>query len=775
MKKRALSLLLSLVLLLSVAPFGAFNLTASADMIDGDFTYTVENNEATITDYSGTATELTIPDTLGGFNVTKIGYEAFSGCASLTNITIPNGVVSIDDWAFCLCKNLRSITIPNSVTSIGYEPFNACSNLISITVDNDNNYYSSLDDVLFNKAKTKLIWYPASESAISYTIPNSVTSICDSAFSNCSNLTDITIPSSVASIGDYAFYDCSSLTNITLPNSVTSIDHFAFCGCSGLTSITIPSSVTFMGVQVFDDCFSLSNITVDNDNNCLSSQDGILFNKSKTELLCYPAGKIEISYSIPNGVTSINSGAFSNGSILTSIEIPNSVTEIGSCAFYKCTALKCVTIPNSVTSIGSAAFWDCDALESITIPQGVTSINSHAFSGCTALKYVFYSGTEQDKANITIGSSNEKLTEAAWHYNATDHKYTAEDVSKPATFTEDGTIFKDCGTGSHTDFVSTISRIYWVGFSDHNFEYTGSQITPTVIVTAQDGSTITADNYTVEYNDNVDFGDATATVTFKNKYRGTKTLYFDIYGDIEKATVTNLTNINCFTTPEPVVSYKGKTLVEAVDYTITDVANGLVGTVTIKGNGNYRGTKTVNYSIPDHNYSWVVDIPASCSEEGVQHRVCLNAGCNYLDSWCTPIAAGHKSNSGKITKKATTKATGKKVHSCTDCGTVLKTETLPKLPKTVTAKTVKSPKKATVKITWKKDSKVNGYQIVYATNKKFTKGKKTVTIKGAKTTSKTIKKLKSKKTYYVKIRSYKTVNGKKVYGAFSKVKKVKIK
>lgn len=152
--------------------------------------------------------------------------------------------------------------------------------------------------------------------------------------------------------------------------------------------------------------------------------------------------------------------------------------------------------------------------------------------------------------------------------------------------------------------------------------------------------------------------------------------------------------------------------------------------------------------------------------------MCKYEGCNYTDKWCTPIAAGHKSNSGKITKKASTKSEGKKVYRCKICNKIIKTE---KIPKTSSIKNAKSLKKKQVKVYWKKDSKVSGYQILLATNSKFTKGKKTVTVKGYKTTSKTIKSLKSKKTYYVKIRSYKTVSGKKVYGAFSKVKKAKIK
>ncbi len=176
----------------------------------------------------------------------------------------------------------------------------------------------------------------------------------------------ITIPSeidgkSVTSIGYWAFRDCTGLTSITIPNSVTSV-YGAFGGCTGLTSINVAS-----------------------DNNCYSSNNGVLFNKKKTELIGYPAGKSQTSYTIPNSVTSIGDGAFYGCTGLTSITIPNSVTSIGEDAFWGCTGLTSITIPNSVTSIGVRAFRGCTGLTSITIPNSVTSIGNWAFKYCSSL------------------------------------------------------------------------------------------------------------------------------------------------------------------------------------------------------------------------------------------------------------------------------------------------------------------------------------------------------------------------------------------------------
>ena len=156
-----------------------------------------------------------IPEILNRIVVKSIGSWAFSGCTSLTSITIPNSVTSIGKSAFESCYSLTSITIPNSVTSIGRSAFQSCSSLTSIT------------------------------------IPNSVTSIGDYAFYYCTSLTSITIPNSVTSIGHYVFEGCSSLTSITIPNSVTSIGERAFGFCTSLTSITIPNSVTSIGYSTF--------------------------------------------------------------------------------------------------------------------------------------------------------------------------------------------------------------------------------------------------------------------------------------------------------------------------------------------------------------------------------------------------------------------------------------------------------------------------------------------------------------------------------------------
>ena len=305
-------------------------------------------------------------------SVTSIGNRAFYYCSSLTSIEIPSSVTSIGNYAFGGCSSLTSIEIPSSVTSIGYSAFAGCSSLTSIEIPNS---VTSIGNGAF---------YSCS-SLTSINIPEGVTSIRASAFWGCSSLTNIEIPSSVTSIGNNAFRECRSLTSIEIPNSVTSIGNSAFYSCSSLTSIEIPNSVTSIENYAFQYCSSLTSINVEENNQSYCSEDGVLFNKDKTELIQYLSKKANKQYVIPSSVTSIGDRAFYRCSSLTSIEIPSSVTSIGNYAFSDCSQLTSIEIPSSVTSIGDSAFYGCRSLTSIEIPSGVTSIGDYAFSGCSSL------------------------------------------------------------------------------------------------------------------------------------------------------------------------------------------------------------------------------------------------------------------------------------------------------------------------------------------------------------------------------------------------------
>ena len=205
-------------------------------------------------------TSITIPS---GF--ISIGDYAFWNCTGLTSITIQNGVTSIGTGAFWNCTGLTSITIPSSVTSIGVNVFYNCTGLTDITVDSNNSSFCSESGVLFNKDKTTLIYYPLGKNDSSYTIPDGVTVIEQYAFYSNSKLTSVTIPSGVTSIGEMAFRECSGLTSVIVPSSVTSIEYNAFWCCFNLI-IYIPGGIT-IGIDAFYSTAAKITYTVDSSNN----------------------------------------------------------------------------------------------------------------------------------------------------------------------------------------------------------------------------------------------------------------------------------------------------------------------------------------------------------------------------------------------------------------------------------------------------------------------------------------------------------------------------
>jgi hypothetical protein len=196
-------------------------------------------------------------------SVTTIGSESFENAFNIVNITIPNSVTTIED-AFLMCFNIQTISIPSSVTNISTGAFGGCDKLTTINVDSANTAYSTINGVLFNKSATALHTCPAGNTRTTYTIPNSVTRVENSAFYDCYRLTTISIPNTVTYLGEGIFMYCEGLTSITIPSSITTISAGTFAFCNNLPSIIIPSSITAIGSYTFTGCTKLTQITIMN-------------------------------------------------------------------------------------------------------------------------------------------------------------------------------------------------------------------------------------------------------------------------------------------------------------------------------------------------------------------------------------------------------------------------------------------------------------------------------------------------------------------------------
>ncbi len=495
----------------------------------------------------------------------------------ITKAIIENGVKNIGVGSFYKCKSLKELYIMGDVSTwfspqeeldsltnlfLGKDVTNIKNNLLfdsleNITVAEENESYSSVDGILFNKNKTKLIKYPRCKKGEVYAIPDRVISIGNNAFNGCTSLKSVTIPDSVIEIGDRAFSG-ANVDVLTLGKGIRSIGDAALSNsCKKLVltgdittnsydgyytdstkALKIEKDVTKIDSRFF--FASLENITVAEENESYSSIDGVLFNKDKTELVKYPSSREIETYAVPDGVKTIGYSAFGgynfsqgNNDYIKTVTLPDSLVDIKESAFLNCTSLKKIVIPQNVTSIGCGAFRNCTSLTSLMIADSVTTIGNEAFDGCENLKevnlgknvvFVDYSAFKGCiyMSSITIPQDC-RLGWRAFGYfddnpipNFTVYGYTGSDAERYAT--ENKFTFISIGI-MHKPKSLSVSKLpdkttYYQG---ENFEVKGLELQ----LTYTDGETSTLivsenywnEGYSIDWN-TYSIGTSTVTVSY---------------------------------------------------------------------------------------------------------------------------------------------------------------------------------------------------------------------------------------------------------------------
>ena len=375
-----------ILLLLTLCLAAALSVSVSAaeistDAVSGEWTYSLSYGEATITDYSGSSTSVTIPSSLDGYTVAEIGSSVFSDHYEITSITLPNTLKTIGSYAFQSCRGLTTITLPKSLTSIGYRAFHNCYNLERITI-----HSAKLSSC--NSSGTFTYAGKDTENGIAVIFTDTVTEIPAFIFvgsgDNYPRITSVQIGSGVKTIGAQAFNHCTELRTVSLSadTPVTLIDSNAFSDCFALESIVLPKTLTTLGYHAFHNCYDLRKVTIHSArlSSCNSSGTFTYAGKNAAN-----GTAVIFSDSVVEIPAFIFVGGSSNYPRITSVQIGKNVKTIGAQAFNGCSSLKTVDIGRymKLDTIEDQAFGNCTSLTHMTIPSWVTNVGYRAFYNCT--------------------------------------------------------------------------------------------------------------------------------------------------------------------------------------------------------------------------------------------------------------------------------------------------------------------------------------------------------------------------------------------------------
>lgn len=643
-----------------------------------------------------------------------ISTEAFAYCYNLTDIVFPENLTEIGEDSFVETA-ITNITIPESVSVLWNNAFGSCDNLVSIDVADGNEDYSSVDGVLYNKNKTKLICCPAGKRSVD-------------------------IEDTVLQIEQKAFYFCDKINEIILPESISRIGDEAFRGTS-ISQLIIPKKTSFIGEYVFYACSKLSNIDVESENVFYASENGVLFNKQKTKLICCPSQKSDIN--IPDTVIEIGMASFGCCDQLTMLIIPNSVTTIGEEAFAWAENLSYLYVPESVVEIGRAALSDvlridCNAksvIEKYAIEHGLNyTIHKHnivdnqvcAICGkiipVATGKFVLLKSFLLEKGQTDYAGNK--------YFQDTVMVSAKRGNTATISYIEDEAKFKFCCkdiNGNQT--VSTITM-----FIDEN----GSQ------------------TVTVDYSHDVFSLNASATFDVSGYTPNGK-----VYFEKTSSSILDNSEIQDLCNAELKSAFTGWDLVLAKNFGF-DVNMADMGFTSYEK----AGTHTWN--------SGKVTKKATCGGNGIKTYICTICGATMTED--IPKLNSHTWNSGVITRKATVTSEGEKTYTCTICKET-RVEKIPKLKvakksqkiKVTTSKKISAKKVKNKAQSFKLSAKsTSGNRVKY----KLAKGNKN--IKFAESSGKvTVKKGTKKGTYKIKVKM--TVSGNSKYKAYSTKKTITIK
>ena len=761
--------------------------------------------------------DVVLPD-----NVISIGRYSFDSCYNLSEISIPDSTFIIGEYSFYNCKNIRMIEIGYNVENIGFLAFGSCEKLTNIMVDSKNKYYSSDDGILFNKNQSEIIQYPCANERKNYNIPNSVTTIGHHAFSDCSNLLNIFFPNSVESIENYAFSNCDQITSVFISRSIRNIGEGIFYNCEKLTTVVLPKNISEIGYRTFYNCKSLKNITLTENITTIGVE--AFYGCSCLEYLI-----------IPTSMTTINSDSFFNCTSLTDVyytgsaddwakiriddengKLTNANIHYNYVLTHTHSYIEEITKQPTCTEEGKKTFTcDCgDTYTEIIPAKGHTEVIDKAVPAtCTT------DGKTEGSHCYVCG----KVIKAQTVIKATGHKYDDGKITKQPTCTETGVktyTCSECGAtkaetikanghtevidkavpatcttdgkteGSHCSVCGEVIKAQTViKATGHNF---GSWSTTKAATCTESGTQTRkcascgkTETKTIPAKGHKSSGwiiDKTASIGVKGSKHKECTVCKKVLEtaeipalsriSISKASVTLSTSTYAYDgkakKPGVTVKLNGKTLKNSTDYTVSYSNNTKVGTATVKitGKGNYTGSVSKTFKIKNNfKKATVLGISnKSYTGKNITQSITVKYNGKTLKNG-TDYTVSYSSN--KNIGTATVKIAGKDSYT----GTITKTFKINPAKQEIQKLTAKS--KAFF-VDWAQKESATGYEIQYATNSKFS-GAKKVTVTNNKTDKKTISKLSGKKKYYVRVRSYTTVKGKKYYGAWSSTKSVTTK